>query len=220
MNILLLSLTIFYSVVPPLVLSYCLNLIYRKNHQYGWHFLYLAKYLITLSFLLVLFLKNVNFGIQPTAFTSVLFLFITVVLSIFGVKYAIKNKVLFFYIGGIYAAFMEEILYRGVIFGLIDSLFHSSWITISVTSFAFGVWHLKNFSWHDTKKATILQFLYTALFYGPVFAIIRIYTGDIYLAILFHYLIDASTALAPTWMRGWLVYGGRRKYELDTYNEV
>lgn len=111
---------------------------------------------------------------------------------------------------------MEELLYRGVIFGLIQALTKNVWIALGVSSFFFGIWHLKNYYWSG-KRGIIYQFLYTAFIYGPIFSLMRIYTGDLYLAILFHFITDATVALAPDWMRGWLVQGGKTKEYKDDY---
>ncbi|HLD91769.1 MAG TPA: CPBP family intramembrane glutamic endopeptidase [Patescibacteria group bacterium] len=208
MNILYLLLIILYATLSPLSLFYSQKLIYKDKNKYGVHIHYLAKYLSTLLFLPILFIPNVNLALIPQRGWSVAFLVLTFVLIVLGVKRAIKRKVMFFYFGGVSAAFMEELLYRSVIFGLSLSIWSNQWIALIVSSFLFGTWHLKNYYWSG-KRSIIIQFFYTALFYGPIFALMRIYTGDIYLGILFHFLTDATCALAPDWTRGWLVHGGK-----------
>ncbi len=202
------ALIIVYASIPALSLFYSQKLIYKVKHKYSVHLHYLAKYLSTLLFLPILFLPNIDLAIIPKSTLSVVFVVATFVLAVLGVKRAIKRKVMFFYFGGISAAFMEELLYRSVIFGLTLSIWSNQWISLVVSSFLFGTWHLKNYYWSG-KRSIIIQFLYTSLFYGPVFALMRIYTGDIYLGILFHFITDATCALAPDWTRGWLVYGGK-----------
>ncbi len=206
-----------YALIPPLILYYCLDLIYQRHNKYGWHLHYLVKYLISFTFLPLLLFPQVDLGVIPKKPVSILLFIVTIILSALGMRYAIKLKVLFIYIGGIYAAFMEEILFRGIIFGLAMAIWDNSIIALIVNSLAFGIWHLKNWAWHRDKKQLINQFLYTAFVYGPIFSIMRIYTGDMYLAILFHYITDATVALAPDWTRGWLVFGGRRKNDFDSY---
>jgi len=208
-------LVLLYATLPPLSLFYTLKLIYHDNNKYGWHLHYLFKYLATLSFLPILFLKDVNLGLIPKSNYSLFFLVLTFVLVFLGLKRAIRRNVLFFYNAGVFAGFMEEFLYRGVIFGLVDALTKNVWVALGVSSFFFGVWHLKNYYW--SGKHIWIQFLYTFLFYGPLFSLMRIYTGDLYLAILFHYITDATVALAPDWMRGWLVQGGKTKEYKDNY---
>lgn len=208
MSIFYLIIILLYATIPPIILFYTQKLIYKDKYKYGTHLHYLVKYLSTLLFLPILFLPNVDLALMPQRSLSVVFIVLTFVLATLGVKRAIKRKVLFFYFGGISAAFMEEFLYRSVIFGLVLSISNNQWIALAISSFLFGTWHLKNYYWSG-KKSTIIQFFYTAIFYGPIFALLRIYTGDIYLGILFHFITDATCALAPDWMRGWLVHGGK-----------
>ncbi len=212
-----LLLIFLYSLLPPYLLYRALELIYRKGDKYGWHYYYLLKYFITLSFLPLLFFKNLELGLIPKNSFSVFLMIFTVLLAVLGLNWARKLKAVYFYIGGVYAAFMEEILFRGAIFGLVDAAWRNDWIALVVSSFAFGIWHLKNIAWSQDRKKTIVQFLYTALVYGPIFSLMRIATGDIYLAVLFHYVTDATCALAPDFLRGWLVFGGREKYSMDDY---
>ena len=217
MDFLILSkliLILLYGLLPPLSLWYIHTLIYIRKHPYARHIHYIARYLITLSVIPLLYIGDVNLGLRPEHGYSVVLFVLTIALAFLGIPRAIKFKNLYFYNSGITAAFMEEFLFRGAIFGLALSLWNDEWIALGVSSFLFGVWHLKNncpFGW----KAAIIQFLYTGLFYGPLFALARILTGDLYLAILLHYLVDATCALAPDWMRRWLVHGGRGGYYDD-----
>lgn len=214
---LLIILLILYSSVPPITLFFCLKWIYKDNWKYGWHLFYFFKYLFALSFLPLLFLNNLNLGLKPTSTLSMVFLILTIFLALLGIRPAIKEKVLYFYLGGVYAAFMEEILYRSIIFGLVFGIGQNQWIALGASSFLFGCWHLKNYHWVN-KPSIINQFFYTAFIYGPIFCLLRIYTGDIYLAVLFHYITDATCALAPQWMRnGGLVQGGRGGKYMDDY---
>lgn len=213
-----LALLIFFIIVPPTILHFTLKLIYQKNHKYGWNIQYLFKYLITLSFLPLLTLNNLDLGIKPVNNWSIILILVTALLAILGVKYAIKLKVVYLYMGGVYAAFMEEILYRGIIFGLANAIWNNIWISLIISCLAFGGWHLKNISWNRSWKITFNQFLYTAFWIGPIFGLIRIWTGDIYLAVLCHFLADSLVSLAPDWMRRWrLVHGGRRAFDSDDY---
>jgi membrane protease YdiL (CAAX protease family) len=209
-------LLISYATIPPAILAYLLKLIYKKRHRYGWHLLYFAKFLITLSFLPLLYIKNVNLGLVPQRPVSLICFSLTLVLSILLVKPASKRRVFYLYSGGVFAAFMEEILFRGVLWGLSTAIWQSGLITIIVTSLAFGFWHLKNYH-RSGKESTIKQFFYTALYAGPLFAVIRMLSGDIYVGIFVHFVMDTLVALAPDWMRGWLVFGGRGKNDFDQW---
>lgn len=211
-----LILILLYTLIPPIVLFYCLKSIYQDKNEYAWHIHYLAKFFITLSFLPILFLPQVDLALVPQSLISVLLLVLTIFLAVLFIKPAIKNKIVFFYFGGIYASFMEEVLFRGVIFGLAKAYWDSNLIALVVSSIAFGIWHLKNYAWHKDKKAIIIQFFHTALMYGPIFAVLRILTGDIYLAILFHFLTDTYVALAPKKLR-WTIVGYKGDKFKDNY---
>lgn len=211
-----LFLIILYALIPPTVLYYCLKSIYQENKEYGWHIQYLSKFLITLSVLPILFSPQVDLALVPKSLISVFLFVLTILLAVLFIKPAIKNKIVFFYFGGIYASFMEEILFRGVIFGLAKTYWNSNLTALIVSSVAFGIWHLKNYGWHKDKKATIIQFFHTGLIYGPLFAGLRILTGDIYLAILFHFLTDTYVALAPKKLR-WTIIGYKGDKFKDNY---
>lgn len=211
-----LLLVVIYAIIPPVTLFYCLKWIYKEDKPYGWHLFYFFKWLFTISFLPLLFIPNLELGLIPQNNISLVFLLLTIIFGVVGIKYAIDKKVLYFYFGGVYASFMEEILYRSILFALTLKLFNNQWISLIITSILFGTWHLKNYYWSG-KKGIISQFFYTALIYGPIFSLMRIFTGDIYLAVLFHYITDATCALAPDWMRGWLVRGGKGGNYMDDY---
>jgi membrane protease YdiL (CAAX protease family) len=206
-----LLLFLLYATIPPMALHYCLNLIYQKN-KYGWHLHYLTKFLITVSFLPILFLPSVDLAMVPKSPLSILFFVSTLLLAILGIKPAIKKKVLHFYIGGVIAAFMEEILFRGVLFGLAQEIWNKTTISVLATSLSFGLWHIKNHAWYRNKNWVVRQILYTGGIYGPLFAILRILTGDIYIAMFWHFLTDSYVALAPEKLR-WTIIGDKDRGE-------
>lgn len=211
-----LFLIFLYAVVPPIALYFCLKLVYQDRHKYGWHIYYFVKYLITLSFLPILFLPQVDLGLIPKSSLSLVFLVATVILAVLGIKSAIRNNVVYIYFGGVFASFMEEILFRGIIFGLVKALWNSNTTALVISSLAFGIWHLKNYAWQPDKKWLIKHLLYTGVMYGPLFAALRIFTGDIYLASLWHFLTDAYVALAPKKWR-WTILGDRGDKFKDDY---
>ena len=210
------SLILAYIFLPPILLAYSLKLVFQDKNPVGWHLQYLFKYLITLSFLFVLFVPGIDLGFVPANTYSLLALVITYILSFLGIRLAVLKKTLQFYIGGIFAAFMEEILFRGVIFGLSMLVWNSIPVSITVSSVAFGGWHLKNYWWKKDRKWVAKQFLYTTLVYGPIFSIARVYTGDLYLAILIHYLVDSTVALSPDFLRGKVVFDGGMQKDRDS----
>lgn len=214
MQILYIVLILLYATIPPISLFYSLRLIYQENNKYGWDFHYFFTYLITLSFLPLLFFPQINLGLTPKSSLSVFLLISTFCFALLGIKQAIKQKILISYLGGTYAAFMEEILYRGIIFGLVNAFLHTTWITIIVTAVTFGLWHFHNYPQRGMKFVTF-QFLYTTFLGGTIFAFARIVTGDIYLAILCHYIINATTFLGPNWMRVWIKHIGKKDWIRD-----
>jgi membrane protease YdiL (CAAX protease family) len=48
------------------------------------------------------------------------------------------------------------------------------------------LWHLKNSKW-QTKQETLKQVLYTTIIFGPLAAIVTVWTGTLWLAVIFHY---------------------------------
>jgi len=197
MDTLLIVLIFLYSSAPAYVLYLSVKKIWGgKGDSHTWHIYYFKKYLITLSFLPLLLLPNIDLHLKPVSTISVALLILTIVLMVVFIPLAKKKNTIQFYFAGSYAAFMEEILFRGVIFGLVKTVWGSNLIALGVSSFAFGVWHLKNFAWLG-RRNTILEFFYTELLYGPFFALLMIWTGDIYLSVLTHYLVDTVTAFIP-----------------------
>lgn len=197
---------ILYSTVPPLSLYHTLKGIYKTKETSAWHTHYLYKYLITLSFLPLLW-TPVELGLRPSWEYSFYFLLLTFLLAVVLYPIARKEKVTQFYIGGVHAAFMEEILYRGIIFGLANAIGMNAWVSLVISSLLFGIWHLKNFPWQGKNK-TIYQFFYTALFAGPMLCVLRILTGDLYLSIFVHFVMNTTVALSPEFLRKWkLVWG-------------
>jgi len=213
-------LLIVYLTLPLLAIYWVYRKIYQEHDSSYWHILYMVKFLCALSFLPLLAFSSLDLALVPKNNWSIIFIIITFILAILGIGKAKKEKVVMSYSAGVMAAFMEEILYRGIIFGLLLATYNNYWFAAIISSIGFGFWHLKNFPWHGNKKITWIQFFYTMFVYGPIFSILRIWTGDIYLAILYHYIIDATCALAPNWMRGWLVLGGREEYYMDSDKRI
>lgn len=186
-----------YSTLPAYSLYLSIKQIWGgEPDKHIWDIYYFKKYLITLSFLPLLFFPNVDLHLKPVNIASLILLAITVILIVIFMPLAKKKKTLQFYLAGSHAAFMEEILFRGVIFGISKTVWGNDLIAVGISSFAFGIWHLKNLPWLG-RRNTILEFFYTELLYGPFFALLMIWTGDIYLSILAHFLVDALLAILP-----------------------
>lgn len=192
MQIILLFLVVLYSVVPAIILSRTLKRIRAtrddaKAHLEAWLVDDFVTFLIAFSFLPLLFWGVVDLQVIPTSWWSVLAVVLAFIIAAATLPFAIKKDRLMFFIGGVQAAFFEEILFRGVIFGLLFALTQNLWTTLVINSVLFGLWHLKNIPWSGKKRA-IPQAFYTGLVAGPVFCLLLIYTGDIYLSLLVHLL--------------------------------
>lgn len=80
----------------------------------------------------------------------------------------------------------EEIIFRGLIliglFPLIGSV-----AAVAISSILFGLWHVKNYKW-QTRSQTLYQVFYTGVIFGPIAAIVTLWTGTIWIAVIIHYI--------------------------------
>jgi membrane protease YdiL (CAAX protease family) len=109
-------------------------------------------------------------------------------------------KTIQLYTSSFYVGFAEEILYRGVIFGLSFAITRSNLWALVISSVMFGLWHLKNYPIYPNWKPITGQVIFSTLI-GMGLGVVRILTGDLYLAILLHTLIDVFHALASQKLR-------------------
>lgn len=80
----------------------------------------------------------------------------------------------------------EEIIFRGIVlFGLLHIT--NSIYAVITSSLLFGLWHVKNHKW-QTRSQTMYQVVYTGLIFGPIMAIISLWTGTIWIAVILHYI--------------------------------
>lgn len=210
-------LLILYSLVPVFVGAIPLRYIYPKRvlDLPAWHFDYLIKLLTLVSFIPLLYLPTIDLGLKPTSNVSILLLLVSLIFPLFGIVPALKRTASKGYVMGIYAGFMEEILYRGVVFGLAKFIWSNNLIALVVSSLAFGIWHLKNIYWLGRRR-TIKEFFYTAFVFGPIFCLERIFMGDLSLAILHHIITDSTVALTPTKYR-WFIIDAQHGEEKDDF---
>ncbi len=98
---------------------------------------------------------------------------------------------MFFFFCPIY----EEVIFRGFILSALLILY-SIPIAIIISSLLFSLWHLKNIFVYS-KRELAVQMLCTAVVLGPIMAIVTIYTGTLWIAVIAHYFINlfAPTAL-------------------------
>lgn len=144
----------------------------------------------------------------------------TFCLTILGFVFAGRKKVMIFYISGVIAAFMEEILFRGVIFGISKTILENNMIAIFISAITFGVYHFKNLAESRDLKWAVTQFIYTGLVYGPIFGYLRITNGDIYLAVFSHFIINSYVCLAPKQLEFSIIkYKNFQKSISDEFNQ-
>lgn len=66
---------------------------------------------------------------------------------------------------------------------------YSTPVAVIISSLIFGLWHLKNIFAYS-KKELALQIFSTTVLLGPLTAILTIWTGTLWLAVIVHYIIN------------------------------
>ena len=92
----------------------------------------------------------------------------------------------------IWAAVLEELLFRGLLFGL----FRNQKAALIVTSLAFGAAHLLNLLSGAPWPQTLLQAALAVLL-GLVYGLLRINTGSILPGLLSHAVLNATSVFVP-----------------------
>ena len=116
-------------------------------------------------------------------------LFISI--AILGKLCIIRTGLLFgrpnsFYLETLFAPIYEEIIFRGVILGILLRHF-SITKAIIYSSLLFGLWHLKNIFFVDTIDL-LKQICYTGFIFGPIMCMITYKTKTIWISTIIHYL--------------------------------
>lgn len=141
------------------------------------------------------------FGLYPAHVYSVLFLFVPLILWLVGLPRAKKRQLSIMHNSSFAVSFWEEILFRGIIFGLTLHVSDSLLAALIVSSLLFGLFHLRNLWWASPKQV-LINCLYTGLILGPMLGLVRWWSGDIYLCIALHalhnFLSENFAANAPT----------------------
>lgn len=86
----------------------------------------------------------------------------------------------------IFAPIYEEVIFRGILLTTFIHLYGVVW-AIVLQSILFGLWHLRSLLFMSPKRVAI-QVFYTGLILGPLFAIITLWTGTIWVAVILHFL--------------------------------
>jgi membrane protease YdiL (CAAX protease family) len=112
---------------------------------------------------------------------------------------ALLKRIGRFYNASLRAAFFEELVFRGFVYGGIRLIGGTIFQAFIGSSLLFGVFHMRNLwwagwrrSWHMTRYAGFLA--------GPLFCLLRILSGDIYIGILIHFLHNLMVILPPPGM--------------------
>ena len=84
-----------------------------------------------------------------------------------------------------FAPIYEEILFRGLLFGGLLTMYSMPEALI-ISSSIFGIWHLKNIFVMSPKRV-IYQILYAGLVFGPISAFVMFYTQTIWIGVIIHY---------------------------------
>lgn len=141
------------------------------------------------------------FGLQPASTYHLLYLLVPLLLWFTTRPAAKKHGITIFHTASLAVSYWEEVLFRGLIFGLMDYIWHNAAAAIIVSSVLFGVFHLRNLWWLEPKKV-LVNCLYTGLFFGPLVALVRWWTGDIYLGVAIHaahnFLNEYMSSKTPT----------------------
>ena len=95
-----------------------------------------------------------------------------------------------------FAPIYEEIIFRGFILSYFLTIY-SVTVAVIASSALFGIWHLKNITWNG-ERGVIKQILYAGVVFGPLAALLTIWSGSIWPAVIIHY---AHNLLANTTRR-------------------
>lgn len=86
----------------------------------------------------------------------------------------------------LFAPLYEELFFRGLLLGFLVSkttVFRS----LILSSVLFGFWHYKN-ALFIPLDLVVRQMVYTAVFVGPILALITLKTNSVWMAVIVHYL--------------------------------
>lgn len=92
-----------------------------------------------------------------------------------------------FYRRSLWAAAWEEVVFRGLAYGVILYVWHSALLAIAGSSLVFGLAHMRNVWWAGWRRSLRMT-AYTGFIAGPLFAAVRWASGDIYLGVLVHFV--------------------------------
>jgi membrane protease YdiL (CAAX protease family) len=126
-------------------------------------------------------------GLLPAHPISLLFPLATLAFWLLCLPIAYLRRVSIFYNASLRAAFVEEVVFRGLAYGLADVVTGSRIWALVVSSLLFGIFHMRNLWWAGWRRSWKMT-KYAGFTGGPVLGLIRIFWGDIYLGIFLHFV--------------------------------
>lgn len=126
-------------------------------------------------------------GLHPSHHFSWYFPLAVLLIWLLFLPLAYFRHITIFYNASLKAAFGEEFVFRGVIYGAVAYFFHSPLLALIISSLLFGLVHMRNIWWAGWRRSWSTS-VYAGFTGGPLFGFIRLFSGDIYLGILVHFL--------------------------------
>ena len=96
-----------------------------------------------------------------------------------------------------FAPIYEEIIFRGILFFGLIPMFGVVGSGI-INAVLFGLWHIRSIFFMPSKKV-ISQVLYTTLFIAPICLYATYITGNIWLAVIIHYINNILAPVCEEW---------------------
>jgi membrane protease YdiL (CAAX protease family) len=135
-------------------------------------------------------------GFQPAHQYSLLFPLAALGIWLLFLPVAYLRRIKTFYNASVKAAIFEEVLFRGLVYGGVLFYTHNAVYAVIFSSLTFGLFHMRNLWWASWRRSWSMT-VYAGLTAGPIFALIRFLTGDIYLGILVHFLHNFVVIMTP-----------------------
>ena len=135
-------------------------------------------------------------GLVPVNEYSLIYPIIALAIWLLFLIFAYLRGISIFYNSSLKAAFIEELFYRGILYGLLLYFWSNQFYALLGSSLLFGIAHLKNIWWAGWRRS-IKTSMYAGFRAGPIFGLIRLISGDIYLGILVHFLHNLLVMFPP-----------------------
>ncbi|HSX42722.1 MAG TPA: CPBP family intramembrane glutamic endopeptidase [Candidatus Saccharimonadales bacterium] len=128
-----------------------------------------------------------SYGIAPTDTWHLVALAVPLAVWQFKRSEAKKRRITIFHNSSLAVSYWEELLFRGLLWGLALEIWHNTLSALIISSLLFGLFHMRN-AWWSSRKQLLAQCLYTGLIFAPIVGAVRWWSGDIYLGIALHSL--------------------------------